>query len=154
MKKGNRHYNKYKELYEELDRQWGETHYDLPKDYPKVIDEAVNVSKEDWKKIKLMNEIIKKTIEKEADSYWEECGDKVAKVNPLYVWYEENKNHRVYNKWYKELWWWIQERLYKPIRPMTKEARKHMKKVHKEKGVLHIKTSPRLLREKGSIKGK
>jgi len=43
---------------------------------------------------------------------------------------------RIKDKWYKELWWKIIELLTPNNlpRPMTKEARKNMKKVHKEKG--------------------
>lgn len=44
---------------------------------------------------------------------------------------------RIKNKWYKELWFWLQEKfrhnIY-DISPCTPEAKRHMKKVHKEKG--------------------
>ena len=53
------------------------------------------------------------------------------------------ESHRVKNKWYLELWWCICE-VYTKIfggakylgtpTPVTKEAKRHMKKVHKEKG--------------------
>ena len=70
-------------------------HYDLPKDYPKVVvDEAKNVSKKEWKKIRLMNEIIKKVWEKEGEAYWEECGEELMKTNPLYIWYYANKEEQ------------------------------------------------------------
>ena len=82
-------------------------------------------------------------------------------------------NHRVRNKWYKELWWTIQEKFNKKeigeptilyggvyrkdidgftyiggidnkkatsvgfdLQPVTREAKKQMKQVHKEKGRL------------------
>jgi hypothetical protein len=69
-----------------------ETNYRLPADYPKIIiDEATNVSEKEWKKIKLMNELIKAMWIKEADSLWEECSEELLKTNPLYIWYQENR---------------------------------------------------------------
>ena len=54
---------------------------------------------------------------------------------------------RIKNKWYKELWFSICEKLFSDryfyrygdgslteLSPVTKEAKRHMKKVHKEKG--------------------
>lgn len=51
------------------------------------------------------------------------------------------ESHRVKNKWWKELKWWIQERfgsakyLGTPT-PVTPEAKRHMKQVHKDRGYL------------------